>query len=437
MAMVNLFGPLGSARRRHVVGNTLWLFLERLTRFGLSFLIGVLVARYLGPRDFGVLNTAATLLGFSVAVARLGMDRTLVRELVIAAGRDGSLLATAMIVKALASIGIFLVGAVVAVALFDQSEHVVPVLIVVAAVLFQPSDVMDAWFEARVAAKYLVVARLAAFTIVAAIKIFLLISHASLTAFAWAMTVEVALSAVLVARMFAAKRGFPRPWTFSSDHARHLFRESWPLLISAVATIAYMQIDVLMLSVMRSTADAGIYTVASRLSEVWYFIPVAVATSVLPWVTEARQSAPETYQRLLRFIFNALAATGLIIALVLSLVAPWLMPWLFGAAYEESAAVLRVHVWATPFMFLGNAQSLWIVSERLPVISMQRAILGAVTNILLNLWLIPRYGPLGAAYATVVSYAAAGVFANLFSARTRDVFRMQMVALLQLGWSRR
>jgi PST family polysaccharide transporter len=92
--------------------------------------------------------------------------------------------------------------------------------------------------------------------------------------------------------------------------------------------------------------------------------------------------------------------------------------------------VLAIHVWASVFVFLGVAQSPWDLSKNLLTLSLYRTIAGAIINVAMNLYLIPRYSAMGAAIATVVSYAISGVFANAFSARTRPIFYMQMKSFI-------
>ena len=101
---------------------------------------------------------------------------------------------------------------------------------------------------------------------------------------------------------------------------------------------------------------------------------------------------------------------------------------LFGPSYAAAAPILAVHVWAAPFVFLGVAQNPWNINEGLAVLSFRRAAIGAASNVVLNLLLIPRFGGLGAAVATVVSYALASFFSNAIDRRTRRIFYLQLRA---------
>ncbi len=120
----------------------------------------------------------------------------------------------------------------------------------------------------------------------------------------------------------------------------------------------------------------------------------------------------------------------LLIALPLSLVAGPLITFLFGPLYGPSIPILKVHIWAGLFVFWGMAQGIWDVATSHTRFSLFRSTVGAVLNILLNLWWLPLYGGLGAAYATVISYGVSGPLMNIFHPQARKVFFLQMRSFL-------
>jgi PST family polysaccharide transporter len=106
---------------------------------------------------------------------------------------------------------------------------------------------------------------------------------------------------------------------------------------------------------------------------------------------------------------------------------------LYGNAYEGVGPTLAIHIWAALFVFLGVAQGPWNINEGLTKLALVRTVIGAIANVVLNLWLIPEYGPVGAAIATTVSYALSAVVLNAFSSRTRAIFAMQVKSMLLLA----
>jgi PST family polysaccharide transporter len=180
---------------------------------------------------------------------------------------------------------------------------------------------------------------------------------------------------------------------------------------------------------MQGDRAVGIYATATRISEVWYFIPVAIVSSISPTIIRSKDN-PKLYYGRIGNLFALMSALALIGGAGIALCSQWIIHFLYSNAYDAAAPVLAVHVWASLFVFLGVAQDPWNVSENLLTLAFYRTLVGAVTNVLLNLVLIPKYSAMGAAIATVVSYGIAGVFANAFDARTRPIFYLQMKSLL-------
>jgi Na+-driven multidrug efflux pump len=84
-----------------------------------------------------------------------------------------------------------------------------------------------------------------------------------------------------------------------------------------------------------------------------------------------------------------------------------------------------IHIWAGVFVFLGVASAKWFLVENLQMLSLQRAIYGMITNIILNFILIPKYGIQGAAFATLVSQAISTYIIDFFHIKTRKMFYMK------------
>ena len=118
--------------------------------------------------------------------------------------------------------------------------------------------------------------------------------------------------------------------------------------------------------------------------------------------------------------------TACAIGSIVALASNAIVRMLYSSEYRGAGPVLAVHIWASVFVFLGVAQGPFDVSKSLFKLSLCRIVAGAVINVAMNLYLIPRYSAMGAAIATVVSDAISGVFSNVFSEQTRPVFYLQM-----------
>ena len=416
---------------QNVLNNIGWLFTEKIFQLIAGLFIGVWLARYLRPDQYGTLNYAIALVSLISPLAYLGLDGIVVRDLVRLPSEKERILGTSFGLKLAAGVAGFLTSVAV-IYLLRPKDDLTQWLggIFAAGLVFQAFDVIRFWFESQVQSKYVVYARNAAFCTIAAVKIGLILARAPLIAFAWAGVTEIILSAIGFSIAYEMKRHHIRSWRFDLGLAQQLIRESWPLLTTGFAVLIYMKIALVMLGGMIGDKPVGIYSAATRLSEVWYFIPLAIYSSVSPSIVEAKKISEDLYYQRIGKLFRLMAVISYGIAIFTTLFSNILVLTLFGHAYGEAGAVLSIHIWASIFYFLGVARTPWILNEGHMKLSLYSAILGATINIILNLFLIPKYGPMGAAIATLVSYAFSSFLFNAFLRTTRIIFSMQLCALL-------
>jgi len=245
-------------------------------------------------------------------------------------------------------------------------------------------------------------------------RVALVLVRATLPAFA-AVTVGTAcISSAIVWLIYARKSR--RKLTFCGGRARQLVVDSWPLIIMAVSIMIYMKIDQVMLTAMAGARENGIYATAVTLSELWYFLPVAVAGTVYPLIVKAHdQDDQRVFQQKLQLFYDAMVVLGYAIAIPVFLLAGPIVRTLYGTAFEASAGVLRVHVVSFIFVCIGVARGQFLVTKNYVRFSMSASLLAAALNVALNLVLIPPLRSLGAAWSTLLSYAAANYVSGLLS----------------------
>lgn len=413
-----------------ILENMGWLTVEKILRMGVGLVMGVLVARHLGPEIFGALSFALAFVGLFGPLASLGLKQIVVRDLVKEPGATAGILGTAAALRLLA--GLLTYGLIVGTILLLQPDDglmTAMVIIIGLMVVVQVSEIAAFWFEAQVLSKYTVLATGIAFAVFTIVRIVLLVLEAPVLAFAIATSAEAAVSACLVVAIFLRKGNRSLSLDVQRDRARQLLRDSWPLFLSGIAIVIYMRIDQIMLGQMLNVEAVGIYSVAAKISEVWYFVPTIIAASVFPALIATRERNVAEYYARLQRLFDLLVWLAIAIAVPVTLLATTLVTLLFGEAYREAGSVLAVHTWAGVFVFVGVASGKWYVLENRQILSLQRAVLGAVVNVGLNILLIPHMGAAGAAWATLLSYAVAAFFADLMTSDTRPVFRMKLRTL--------
>lgn len=401
------------------LGNSGWLFVDKILRMGVGLFVGVWIARYLGPQQFGLWNFAIAFTALFGAFATLGLDGIVVRELVKNPERQNDLLGSAFALKLIGG-SITLLIALFAISLMRSGETLTLWLVGLSAAgfIFQSVNVIDFYFQAKVQSRYTVYAANGAFVLVTLAKISLLLTSAPLIAFAWAGLGEVALTAVFLLVAYRANHHNMREWRYDGRVARELLKDSWPLLLAGLAVMLYMRVDMVMLQQMAGDREVGIYAAATRLSEIWYFLPMVIVASVSPAIIKCHGTDIGLYINRLRKLYFIMAWLAIGISLPLSLLSGWIVSILYGVEFREAAPILAIHLWASAAVFLGMASSQYLLVEQLQKISFYRTLIGLLCNIALNLMLIPRLGAIGAAIATVVSYFIA-TFSLVFFKSTR------------------
>jgi O-antigen/teichoic acid export membrane protein len=416
---------------RKILGNTAWLFGEKMLQMVLGLLIGVWVARYLGTEDFGRFNYALAFVGLFGPIATLGLGQIVVRDLARNPDSKDEILGTAFILKFLGGLLTFAltVGAIL---YFNPQETLTHWLVAIVSVgtIFLSFETIDFWFQSKTQSKYTVWSTNSAYVIVNVVKVILIQLKASLIAFTWTMTAEKILASVALVITYKLQGNAIKAWRFSWQRAKHLLGQSWPLILSGFVIMIYMRIDQVMLGQMRDSSEVGVYSAAVKIAELWYFIPGAIIQSVFPSVVQAKDMDEQTYYGRIQKLLNFMAWVSYAVAIPMTLLSDFIVDILYGPQYAEAAPALSILVWAGLFVSLGLARGPWLITEGLMRFSASTTAVGAVINVIFNFLLIPQYGGLGAGIATVIAQFFAAYGANAFYPKTRIIFFKQTRAIL-------
>lgn len=404
-----------------------WLVADKLTKLFVAIFVSAWVARYLGPSHYGVLAYAITLVSMFQAISLLGLDSLVVRDAAAAPDQAHRLLGSALRLRLIGAAVAYLVLAA-AVAVFQHSDTLTTAAVLIAglSIFFQSSDVIDLWFQSQIQSKRTVLAKLISYLATAGLKILLITTGADLLAFAAANAVETGLGAIALClsyRLFRTRQ----PWRWDGATARELLHQSWPLLLSGLSVLLYMRVSVIFLKETAGSADVGLYTAGTTLSEMWYFIPMALASSIAPIVSRKRVEGGDAYKRALFKTFSGMWGLSLAVAAMNALCAKLFVGMLYGQQYAASAEVLAIHALTFVPVCIGVVQSIWLVNEGRSKLALYQALIGAAFALGLNAALTSRYGAYGAAVATVISQFVQAFLAN--AALAPELFRMQCQSL--------
>lgn len=413
------------------VKNTGWLMLARVGSMAIKVVVGIAVTNYLGKDQNGILNYPVAFVTFFTAAAALGVDGFITRELLRNPEKKNELLGTGFAIKFMG--GLIVLPLIYTTYVIANSYNridtpLVFIMTVGFTGLIQSFNIIDSFFQSRTQGKYIMRVQIAGNVLSAAIKLALIIIGAGLKWFIFALLLDAALLAAGYLFIYQNNGESVFRWTFKSDIAKFLLKNSWPLAFSAILVSIYMNIDKLMIEYYKGTGELGIYANAVQFAEAWYFIPVAVAASVFPAIMNARRDNLQRYEKRMQNLYDLMVWISMVLAIFITFTAPYLFR-IFKPEFYSGAHVLSIHIWAGIFVFLGTASAQFLIAEGYTKLSMLRTAMGALINIILNVFWIPKYGITGAAMATLVAYACS-TFWILLIPKTRHQGIMMLKSLL-------
>ncbi len=394
--------------------NTGWLILARVGSLLIKVLVGFAIANYLGKDQNGLLNYPQAFTAFFLAAAALGLDGFTTRELLKNPQKKNELLGTSLRLKllgGLVAMPLIYIGYLINQEFFTPTQTPLHyILIIGLSGVTQAFYITDSYFQATVQAKYVTYTQIFGNILSALIKLSLILNHAELIWFIWAIFFDTVILAFGYFYFYQKRVGGLFQWRYEKSVAKHLLSNSWPLAFSAILVSLYMKIDQLMVDSYLGSGQLGIYSTVVQLSESWYFIPVAIVTSVFPAIMNAKRDDQQRYQKRLQNMYDLMVWMSLGIAIITTFISPLAYRIIYKEEFWSGAHVLSVHVWAGIFVFLGSASGQYLIAEGYTKISLIRTAVGALVNIILNIFLIPKYGIMGAAIATLIAYFTATFF---------------------------
>jgi len=404
--------------------NTGWMFFGRLFTLVFSFFVGVYIARYLGPEKYGILNYVMSFVLIFSFIPAFGIDSILMKELVKHPEKKDQLLGTGFTVKVVG--GLLAIVVVLAASFIVKNGLIINLLVFFYSFtfVFQAFNVLDTWFSSQVLSKKSVLSQMLATLGSSTLKLIFIFLHFSVYWILLAFVSEgVVLAIGLVLFYKKAKLSFST-WNFDKNYCASLLKISWPLMLSTLFGVIFLRIDQVMLKFYLGAVSVGIYSAAAKLSEVMYFVPGLIVASLLPAIVNARTIHINLFESRLKKLYLMMFLISFFISVVMYILSDYLVVRIFGHAYASSSAILKIYIWSLIPIFLGNVVNQYLIVENYTKIALFLSIASAVINVVLNLLLIPKYGMIGAAWATFYAALSMIIFPILFKRTRRQLYLM-------------
>lgn len=413
-----------------IVYNFLWMFGDRIFKMLLALFVGVWIVRYFGPAYYGKFNYVTAWLSIFSILIPLGTESILVSEFVKYESERDSLLASGFLMYLISSIFFSLLALVfIYFARSDDYESLSICLVLLIPNFLRSFTIPKYYFESVLKVKKIVIIENSYLILFSVIKILFLYFKVKPIIFIWMFALEGIFISLTIFIYYNLSHSLFRIAGYSILRIKDLISKSFPLLLANLSVIAYMKMDQIMVGNLVGDRNLGIYSVAVRISEMWYFIPMAIASSFYPMLIKTFAGNSVKYYKILQTLHCYLFLLSLCLAIFIQFFGTTIVHILYGEQFRMSAEILKVHIWTGVFVFLGVAGSNDLIIRELQKHSLYKSLFGLTINLILNWLLIPGYGIFGAAIATLISQVASSTLYYLIPSDTRVLFNIQFNCL--------
>jgi O-antigen/teichoic acid export membrane protein len=407
-----------------------WLSLDRIFRTLIGLFVGVWLARFLGPEDYGLLSYAGSIIALFGSIQILGFDQIAVKQLVINPKRKEEILGSIVFCHLIIGLILFLIFLYLNNLLLTGNQKMYLILLPLSIlILLRFYEFTVYWFESQILSKYTVWVSDSVILLIAIIKIILILNSSPLIYFVWAIIAESFLIALIMIFIFHNFNFAISKLKVNLKVIKSLLRLSWPFIILSLALMLNLKIDKIMIGNLIDDKSVGIYAIASRLTEICILIPVIISASIFPALIKAKKTNNSLYLLRIQKLFDLLVLISLAMCIPISLFSSEIIIFIFGEQYKMAASILSIHIWSCVFAYLAYAGSRWYIAEDMQKKYMMNVVLGSILNICLNFILLKIYGIKGSAIATIITFLFVGLISDIFNKKTRILFSMKFNAL--------
>lgn len=428
---------LNASFSKPALKNMIWLFSDRFLRLGIGMVIMVWMARHYGPANFGVFSLAMTVVSIATALSSMGLKGVVVRDLIDGTGDESVTLGTSFFLSMYSGLIIYFTLSVFFI-MFEKDDHLFVNLILILGVtiIFRSTQVFRYWFEAKVKAKYVVWIECLAFLLFISIKALLIYYSFSIMTIALASAAEVILMSILLFYVFKHVSSNAISWHLNITRGKQLLNDSWPLIISASAWVLYMKSDQLLVGYMLGHESVGYYSAAVQLVEAVNVVPIIIAFSVIPGISNLRTLDRQAYDKKFQIIYSSIFLVIFVICVATCIFSSSLINILYGDAYSNSSPILSIYIWTALFIAMAIVSGRYLLNDGKQKITMKRHLIGVIINVPLSAFLIITLGVNGAAVGSLITLVVVNFIIDAFRPDTKTCFKHKINSMVLAGITR-
>lgn len=416
---------------RRIFVNLSWGVAGKMMQLVSALLVGVLVARYLKPENYGILNYALGYIGLFTLISEFGMNSILVREFSKNDSNKFEIIGTALVVRLLLSL-VAIIAIIVSV-MYVENDPMKRLYIIIISFNFlslAATLTFRNFFISQLKNEYIVKAEIIRLLTTGLLKVLMIVLKGPLIYFIIIAALDSLIILIPFLYFFIKNYWSLHQAKFSYPMAKSIIFTSAPLLIEGVAALLYQKIDIVMIGKFINSTEVAYYSVAHKFVEFGIFIPMVLTQTLSPLLVQKLESVNGdrtdiTYKKYRQKIGDMIVHSGMFVSVLLFFLASPIISILYGAEYYASIPLLKLLAWKGLFCGLGYTASIVIITEGRHNLIFLTNVVGGALNLILNLLFIPRFGVRGVAWATLISFCVATYIANFFFKKYRNDFYLQ------------
>jgi O-antigen/teichoic acid export membrane protein len=396
---------------KRIIQNSFFLLADRGFRLVISFVLGVLIARFYGPEEFGQLNYVLATASVFGSLSSLGLDDIVPRDM--AAYNQGGLSRddiekTAFILRLIGGTAAYIL---VLGLMFYESGASRIFLIACLLALYLPIQAGDVYeYRLRVEDEFskIAISRSVAAFLANLLKALVLIFSLPISYIAAAMTSEFLMTTSLL-KLFLKKKSFISG-SFRFEYAKSLLLRSWKIIFAGLLITLQARVEYFLIEKFLGWQEVGQYSAALKIFEIIDVVCVIVVTVLMPKLAAMINSDNDMAYRRRTYLIGFSIYFLLIPFMILLIV---IFPYLYGSQYAEAAAVLPWLLLRPLFGMLGSVRNMFIVLEGnywYPALS---ALCSLIVSVFVGYSLIPMYGLYGAIASSMLGLFTLTVLTDL------------------------
>lgn len=415
-----------------VLENIAWLLADKVIRFGITMVISVLVARYLGPEKYGILSYASALTFLVLPLATLSFDPLIIRELSQKEGKI-MILENAFTLRFISSI--LCVASITLFSILNEKDMTAKKSIIISSLslIFYSAYVIDLYYQSLLKNSISVLVFIFGAIISSAIKILFILTKRDVIFFVFANITEQIISAFAFIIVFRIREKslFPK---FSLSISKGIFFNSLPLIVVGVMNSIQARIDQVFINNMISSRELGYYSAALKIIEILSSIPMALSQVSLPPIAEAKKVSEEIYVSRLKRVYRAVITITFGLCIITAIFSKQTIDFVFGKEYELSSTFLLLLSPRLILSGIGVVRSIYITCENAFYYYLISSAVGAILNLIFNLIFIPKFGVVGAIVSSLTSFTISTVVLDVLFPKMRGNVKIMIKSVLPLSW---